>query len=637
LARSSRILIVIAVVLLAAIASWWTRGPVAPPAAQVPFSLLVQRLRQPKPLLPATVLEIKLSAGGPAELRGQWKDGVRFVTIGVVSERFLEELSAAGIGYELEEPSPRSWRALLGIILPWLVMLGLVWLFSRWLKGGTGQATSFRRSKAKQLGEGQRTTTFADVAGVEEARSEVEEIVAFLANPQRFTRLGGRIPKGVLMMGPPGTGKTLLARAIAGEAGVPFFSISGSDFVEMFVGVGASRVRSLFEQGKSHAPCIIFIDEIDAVGRQRGVGVGGASDEREQTLNQLLVEMDGFEPTGGVIVMAATNRPDVLDPALLRAGRFDRRMVIPAPDVNGRFGILTVHTRKTPLAADVDLRVIARGTTGFVGAELSNLVNEAALLAARGDKEALDMRDFEMARDKVLMGPERRSMIISAKERRMMAFRQAGHALVGKLTRDSDPIHKVTIIPRGEALGMTRQLPAEDLLSLSQEAAQARIAFSLGGRAAEELIFGQISTGSARDIEAATSLARQMTCEWGMSKAVGPLVLAPPEGGPRGRHFGRHAHAEQTAIEIDGEVRRLVEESHERARQILRENLDKLHLIAQALLEFETIDGAEVDVLLAGGKLTRPALPARRPEARKDETAADGEPDPLLPALTPIS
>jgi cell division protease FtsH len=434
------------------------------------------------------------------------------------------------------------------------------------------------------------------------------------------------------MMGPPGTGKTLLARAIAGEAKVPFFSISGSDFVEMFVGVGASRVRSLFEQGKSHAPCIIFIDEIDAVGRQRGLGIGGGSDEREQTLNQLLVEMDGFEPAGGVIVMAATNRPDVLDPALLRAGRFDRRMVIPAPDVNGRFGILAVHTRGTPLGPDVDLRVIARGTTGLVGAELSNLVNEAALLAARDDKDALDMRDFELARDKVLMGPERRSMTISAKERRVMAFRQAGHALVGKLVPDTDPIHKVTIIPRGDALGLTQQLPAEDIVTLSQEAAEGQIAISLGGRAAEELIFGQITTGSARDIEVATSLARQMTCEWGMSRAIGPLALSGSRPGWRGTRLGRYAHAEQMAIEIDAEVRRLVHENHERARQIVRENLDKLHLIAQALLELETIDGVEVDLLLAGGKIARPALPPRQ-AARKEDAAPERAPDPLLPAL----
>jgi cell division protease FtsH len=635
LARNLRIVALIAVMLVAAIANPWTRGRVAPPA-RVPFSLLIQRLRQHQLLPPPALLQITLSASGPAELRGQWKDGVPFVTTGVVSERLLEELATSGIGYELEGPPRSSWRALLGVVLPFLVMLGLLWLFGRWLGGGTRQAMSFRSSRAKQLGTGQRTTTFADVAGIDEARSELEEIVAFLTNPQRFTRLGGRIPKGVLMMGPPGTGKTLLARAIAGEAGVPFFSISGSDFVELFVGVGASRVRSLFEQGKSHAPCIVFIDEIDAVGRQRGLGIGGGSDEREQTLNQLLVEMDGFEPAGGVIIMAATNRPDVLDPALLRPGRFDRRIIIPAPDRDGRFGILTVHTRRMPLAADVDLRVIARGTTGFVGAELSNLVNEAALVAARHDKDALDMGDFETARDRVLMGPARRSMTISPKERRLMAFRQAGHALVGKLLQGADPIHKVTIVPHGDSLGTTQQLPTDDLLSLSQEAALDQIAFSLGGRAAEELIFGQITTGSARDIEAATALAGQMVREWGMSRAVGPLALGRPhQGHPRG--FRRHAHAERTAIEIDAEVRRLVQESHERARKIVRQNLDRLHLIAQALLELETIDGSELDLLLAGGKIARPTLPVPRQGVRQDDAAPEGGLDPLMPALPSVS
>jgi cell division protease FtsH len=631
-----RILVVSAVLLVAAAVSWQARGP-APPAA-VPFSLLAQRLRQaPQLLSRTTTLQIKLAASGPAEFHGQWSDGASFVSAGLVSERLLEELSLANVNYELVGPSEAGpWRDLFLAVSPPLVLLGLVLLFVRSLKGGGSAAMSFRSSRAKRLSESQRTTTFADVAGIEEARSEVEEIVAFLRSPQKFTRLGGRIPKGVLMMGPPGTGKTLLARAIAGEAAVPFFSISGSDFVEMFVGVGASRVRSLFEQGKKSAPCIIFIDEIDAVGRQRGMGLGGGSDEREQTLNQLLVEMDGFEANEGVIIMAATNRPDVLDPALLRAGRFDRRMVIPAPDVNGRFGILAVHTRKTPLAADVDLRVIARGTTGFVGAELSNLVNEAALLAARSDKDRLEMRDFEMARDKVLMGPERRSMTVSAREKRVMAFRQAGHALVAKLVEASDPIHKVTIIPHGEALGITQQLPTEDLLNMSEEAAHAQLAFSLGGRVAEQMVFGQLSTGSARDIQAATALARQMVCEWGMSRRVGPLALGRDRSGFQGSLGRRRGHAELTAIEIDGEVRRLVVDNEKRARKIVGENLDKLNRIAEALLELETLDSAELDLLMAGGKITRAALPGRRPNAQADGAPSSDQPPGLLPAIVPV-
>jgi cell division protease FtsH len=606
LVRKHWILLAATIVMIAATSLWRTRAQ-EPPPAQVPFSLLTQRLRQSPQLLSPAMLEIRTSTNGPAEFRGQWQGGVRFVSTGVVSERLLDELIAANIGYELVEASQGgTWRNLLAAILPPLVMLALFLLFLRSLKGGSNQAMSFRNSTAKRSSDSHRNTTFADVAGIDEARSEVEELVAFLTNPDKFTRLGGRIPKGVLMMGPPGTGKTLLARAIAGEAGVPFFSISGSDFVEMFVGVGASRVRSLFEDGKKNAPCIIFIDEIDAVGRQRGLGLGGGNDEREQTLNQLLVEMDGFESSEGVIIMAATNRVDVLDPALLRAGRFDRRLVIPAPDVNGRFDILTVHTRKTPLAPDVDLRVIARGTTGFVGAELSNLVNEAALLAAREDKDALGMHHFELARDKVRMGPERRSMVISPTERRAMAFRQAGHALVGKLTGGADPVHKVTIIPHGDALGLTQLLPTEDRWSLTEEAAQDQIAFSLAGRAAEEVVFGQVTTGPAHDLKVANELARRMVCEWGMSRRLGPISF----GGD---------HAEQAAAQIDDEVRRLLAHNEQRARDIVRENLGKLNGIAQALLELETIDAAELDVLMAGGRITRAVLPARRGEPQSTD------------------
>jgi cell division protease FtsH len=621
-----------AVLLVIALVSWRASEQSAP-AAEVPFSVLTRRLLEPSPLLPAVPLQIQTSTTGPAEFRGQWKDGARFASTGVVSERFLEQLSAANVDYEIVTPSDGGvWRGLLGILPP-LVLVGLFLLLLRSLKGGGGQAMNFRNSTHKRLNESQRKTTFADVAGIEEARSEVEEIVAFLINPPRFTRLGGRIPKGVLMMGPPGTGKTLLARAIAGEAGVPFFTISGSDFVEMFVGVGASRVRSLFEQAKQNAPCIIFIDEIDAVGRQRGTGWGGGNDEREQTLNQLLVEMDGFEPNGGVIIMAATNRPDVLDPALLRAGRFDRRMVIPAPDVNGRFGILQVHTRKTPLAADVDLRVIARGTTGFVGAELSNLVNEAALLAARADKDQIDMRDLEMARDKVLMGPERRSMTISAREKRVMAFRQAGHALVGKLLAGMDPIHKVTIIPHGDALGITQQLPSEDRLSMSEESAQGQLAFALAGRVAEALVFGQVTTGPADQLEAAATLARRMVCEWGMSRRVGPLSLGAHQPLFPGAPAGRSEYAEETAVEIDAEVRRLILSNEERARAIVSGNRDALNRIAEALLALETIDGAELDVLLAGGKIVREALPVQRPPVPSGDVPSGT----ARPALSPLA
>jgi cell division protease FtsH len=603
------LLAVAALILGEALVNWRGSSRSAPPPAELPFSALTQRLeRTPQSL--AGPLQIFTGTSSVVELRGQWKDGAPFVSTGAVSERFLDRLSAANIPYEIIEPAGDGpWHGLLRALLPPVVLVVLLLFFLRWLKGGAGQAMNLRNSKAKRWTESSRQTTFADVAGIEEARGELEEIVAFLTNPTRFTRLGGRIPKGVLMMGPPGTGKTLLARAIAGEAGVPFFSISGSEFVEMFVGVGASRVRSLFEQGKKSAPCIIFIDEIDAVGRQRGVGLGGGSDEREQTLNQLLVEMDGFESNEGVIIMAATNRPDVLDPALLRPGRFDRRLVISPPDVNGRFQILEVHTRKVPLARDVDLRVIARGTTGFVGAELSNLVNEAALLAARGDKVALDMHDFEMARDKVLMGPERRSMSISVNEKRVMAFRQAGHALVGKLTTGGDPIHKVTIIPHGEAMGLTQQLPTEDHLSLSEQGAQDRIAFALAGRVAEELVFGRVSTGSAQDIEEATALARRMVCEWGMSPLLGPISLS---GVSAGGAVTRREHAGQIAHQVDGEVHRLLAANEARARELVSGNLERLNRIAHALLEFETLDGAELDVVMAGGTITRPPLPPPR-------------------------
>jgi cell division protease FtsH len=472
-------------------------------------------------------------------------------------------------------------------------------LFMRQLQVGGGKAMSFGKSKAKLLSENQKKVTFADVAGIEEAKDEVEEIIAFLKDPKKFTRLGGRIPKGVLMMGPPGTGKTLLARAIAGEAGVPFYSISGSDFVEMFVGVGASRVRDLFEQGKKNAPCLIFIDEIDAVGRHRGAGLGGGHDEREQTLNQLLVEMDGFESNDGVILIAATNRPDVLDPALLRPGRFDRRIVVPQPDVKGRTGILKVHTKKTPLATNVDLDLVARGTPGFSGADLENLVNEAALLAARNDKDQLDRTDFEQAKDKVLMGPERRSLIVSEKDKRVTAYHEGGHALVGKMMKGSDPVHKVTIIPRGRALGVTEQLPGEDQVNYCRDYLLTRIAVMLGGRTAEEIAIGDITTGAENDLAEATRLARRMITRWGMG-ALGLMTISSDEEQPfLGYELSQgRTVSEETSARIDRDVQRVLNEQHERAKKILTDARDKLDQLVSTLLREETVDQKELTKIL---------------------------------------
>jgi cell division protease FtsH len=475
------------------------------------------------------------------------------------------------------------------------------------------------------------------VAGIDESKEELHEIVSFLKDPKRFTRLGGRIPKGVLLMGPPGTGKTLLGRAVAGEAGVPFFSISGSDFVEMFVGVGASRVRDLFEQGKKNAPCIVFIDEIDAVGRQRGAGLGGGHDEREQTLNQLLVEMDGFESNEGVILIAATNRPDVLDPALLRPGRFDRRIVVPRPDVNGRLGIFKVHTKKVPLDPAIDLLQIARGTPGFSGADIENLVNEAALYAARRNQERVTTADFEFAKDKVIMGAERRSMFISEKEKKVTAIHEAGHTLVAKVIPGTDPLHKVTIIPRGRALGVTQQLPEEDRLNINQEFALNQIAILMGGRIAEEITFGHKTTGAGNDIERASEMARRMVCEWGMSDKMGPLAYGRKEGEVfLGREMAvAQTYSERTARDIDSEITRIVTEQYERAKKILVERRDALQRIADALLEYETLDAPDVDVLMAGGAISRP--PPTKPmtttvvDRPKDAAAPAVAPAPVLP------
>ena len=518
-------------------------------------------------------------------------------------EREAELASKYAIPFTLEEKDSTPFlETLLTSLLPFIIILGIFIFFMRQIQVGGGKALSFGKSRAKLMVEQKNRITFKDVAGVEEAKEELQEIIAFLKDPKRFTRLGGKIPKGVLLVGPPGTGKTLLARAVAGEAGVPFFSMSGSEFVEMFVGVGASRVRDLFDQGKKNAPCIIFIDEIDAVGRHRGAGLGGGHDEREQTLNQLLVEMDGFESNEGVILVSATNRPDVLDPALLRPGRFDRRVVVPTPDVKGREEILRVHARKTPLAKNVDLQVIARGTPGFSGADLANLVNEAALLASRREGDKLIMLDFERAKDKVLMGSERRSMIINDEEKRNTAYHEAGHTLVGKLIGGTDPIHKVTIIPRGAAMGLTQTLPIDDRYSLSKEYAENNIAFMMGGRIAEEFIFHHQTTGAGNDFEKATELARRMVCEWGMSEKLGPLTFGKKDQNIfLGREFDRAKdYSEKTAQEIDEEIKSFVLKGYARAKKIITEHRNELERLALALLEFETITGDDVNQLIQG-------------------------------------
>jgi len=494
--------------------------------------------------------------------------------------------------------------------LPFLLILGIAFFVLRQMQkgGGAGGAMGFGKSKAKLLTEKHGKVTFDDVAGIDEARDELQEIVEFLKDPQKFSRLGGKIPKGALLVGSPGTGKTLLARAIAGEAGVPFFSISGSDFVEMFVGVGASRVRDMFEQAKKNAPCIVFIDEIDAVGRSRGAGLGNQNDEREQTLNQLLVEMDGFEANEGIIIVAATNRPDVLDPALLRPGRFDRQVVVPRPDIDGRVKILEVHMRKVPLAPDVDGRVIARGTPGFSGADLANLVNEAALLAARRGKRLVAMQEFEDAKDKVMMGTERKSMVMTEDEKKMTAYHEAGHAIVSIHEVASDPIHKATIIPRGRALGMVMRLPERDNYSYHRDKMHANLSVSMGGRVAEELIFGydKVSSGASSDIQYATSLARDMVTQWGMSDAMGPLQYEERQEGYLGYGMSqRSAMSDETAQKIDAEIRKLVEGGHKRATDLLTEHNNQLHLLANALLEFETLSGEEINQLLETGKFER--------------------------------
>jgi cell division protease FtsH len=535
------------------------------------------------------------------DLIGKYADGKEFRSYrpadATISDTLIEKKVEVSAKPEEEK---FSWFSIFISWFPLILLVGVWIFFMRQMQAGGGKAMSFGKSRAKLLTESQIKITFEDVAGIEEAKEELEEIIQFLKDPKKFTKLGGRIPKGVLLMGPPGTGKTLLARAIAGEAGVPFFSISGSDFVEMFVGVGASRVRDLFVQGKKSAPCIIFIDEIDAVGRHRGAGLGGGHDEREQTLNQLLVEMDGFESNEGVILIAATNRPDVLDPALLRPGRFDRQVVVPRPDVKGREMILKVHAKKVPLAQNVNLETMARGTPGFSGADLSNVVNEAALLAARRNKEQVEMIDFDDAKDKVLMGVERRSMVISEEEKKGTAFHEAGHTLIAKLLPGSDPIHKVSIIPRGRALGVTMQLPIEDKHSYTKESLLDRIAVLMGGRAAEEIVFSTMTTGAGNDIERATEMARKMVCEWGMSDRLGPVSFGKKDEQIfLGREMATHKnYSEATAVEIDTEIRRIVDDNYARVKQLITDNIGSLHRIANALIEKENLSGAEVEAIM---------------------------------------
>ncbi len=557
-----------------------------------------------------SVREVTISG---TDVTGIKKDNSKFKsTIPANYPDLYKILQDKSVKVTIKDNSNNNWMAWVANGLPVILLLGLWIFFLRQMQSGGNKALSFGKSRARLLSSQQKKVTFKDVAGVDEAKEELHEIIEFLREPQKFQKLGGRIPKGVLLVGPPGTGKTLLARAIAGEANVPFFSISGSDFVEMFVGVGASRVRDLFEQGKKNAPCIVFIDEIDAVGRHRGAGLGGGHDEREQTLNQLLVEMDGFETNEGVILIAATNRPDVLDPALLRPGRFDRQVVVARPDVKGREEILKVHTRRVPLAAKVELKVLARGTPGFSGADLANLVNEAALLGARQDKKAVEMIDFENAKDKVLMGVERRSMIISDAEKRTIAYHEAGHALVADFLPGADPIHKVTIIPRGRALGLTQQLPTDDKYNYSREYLIDRITILLGGRAAEEIVFQQQTTGAGDDLEKATEMARKMVCEWGMSDKMGPLTFGKVEEHIfLGREISRPKdYSEDTAVLIDSEIKRIVTDCAARARQVIDSNLAKLHALAQALLERESLDGEEIARILRVPPLQEAPTPA---------------------------
>ncbi|MGA2483101.1 MAG: ATP-dependent zinc metalloprotease FtsH [Candidatus Acidiferrales bacterium] len=584
------------------------------------------------------VKEVTLSISPNSyDLQGQYVKGqnhqFHMTLFKEAAPELTKELRDKGVPIRVKEVRNSDWLILAVQAAPMLLLLGFVFFMMRQMQAGGNKALSFGKSRARLLSAQQKKATFKDVAGTDEAKEELQEIIDFLKDPQKFQKLGGRIPKGVLLVGPPGTGKTLLARAIAGEANVPFFSISGSDFVEMFVGVGASRVRDLFEQGKKNAPCIIFIDEIDAVGRHRGAGLGGGHDEREQTLNALLVEMDGFESNEGVILIAATNRPDVLDPALLRPGRFDRRVVVARPDVKGREEILRVHTRKVPLSDDVDLSVIARGSPGFSGADLANLVNEAALWAARQNRKFVMMADFEMSKDKVLMGVERKSMILSDEEKKNTAYHEAGHALVAAMTPGADPLHKVTIIPRGMALGVTMQLPIDDKHTYTKEYLEVMLTVLMGGRTAEEIFLGHLTTGAGNDIERATEIARNMVCEWGMSE-LGPLAYGKKEEAIfLGREIAQHRdYSEDTAIQIDREVKKIVNKSYDRARYTLETNRDTLERIAQALLVREVLDANEVKLLIEGKQLPdKPRTPLVAPPAPATEPKPVGRPE-LRPA-----
>ncbi|MFC2171553.1 ATP-dependent zinc metalloprotease FtsH [Acidobacteriota bacterium] len=558
-------------------------------------------------------------------IEGKYRDepSSKFQTYMPDYDEYVAILRTNHVKITAHKPSENTWMTYLFSYAPILLLIGVWIFFMRQMQGSGSKALSFGKSKAKLLSNQHKKVTFKDVAGVEEAQEELQEIIEFLKEPQKFQKLGGKIPKGVLLMGPPGTGKTLLARAIAGEANVPFFSISGSDFVEMFVGVGASRVRDLFEQGKKNAPCIIFIDEIDAVGRHRGAGLGGGHDEREQTLNQLLVEMDGFDFNEGVILIAATNRPDVLDPALLRPGRFDRRVVVDRPDIGGRDAILQVHTRQIPLHDDVELKVLARGTPGFTGADIANLVNEAALNAARYNQQSVCMEDFEIAKDKVLMGAERKSLCLSDEEKRVTAFHEAGHALIGALLPEADPIHKVTIIPRGRTLGATQLLPLDDRHNYNKHYLEAQLAIMMGGRISEDTFCGDISTGAGGDIEAATDLARKMVCEWGMSD-LGPLTFGKKDEAIfLGKELSTHKnYSEETAIKIDSEIKRLVNTAYAIATKIITENKDALQRIADTLLEREVLDGEEIQLLIDGKELSE----FKKPPVKTEKQATEEKP-----------
>jgi cell division protease FtsH len=568
------------------------------------------------------------------------ENGSDFSLTGNTGDATFSILRANGITPQYEEEEKQTFFT--SLLLNWgpmILLIVIFYFFLRQIQSGGGKAMSFGKSRARMLNPHEKKVTFNDVSGVQEAKEELEEVVDFLKDPKKYTALGGKIPKGVILVGPPGTGKTLLARAVAGEADVPFFSISGSDFVEMFVGVGASRVRDLFEQGKKHAPCIIFIDEIDAVGRHRGQGLGGGHDEREQTLNQLLVEMDGFESNEGVILIAATNRIDVLDPALLRPGRFDRRVMVGAPDVRGRLGILTVHTKKTPLEDNVDLEVIAKGTPGFTGADLANLVNEAALNAARYNKKKLGNIDFEQAKDKVLMGPERKSLVISDKEKLMTAFHEAGHTIVGMNLPYTDPIHKVSIMPRGGALGVTQTLPNEDMLSLTNDRAENFIAFLMGGRCAEEIVYGQMTSGASNDIERATGLARSMVCKWGMSERLGPINYQKSAVSAFSGMGDNVDYSEKVAQEIDEEINRIVEKNYKQAINILKSNRDGLDRLAHALIAWETMDIHQVRDVVSGidiGVPLKAKAPEDKTETKVEDKKEDKKEDPKSISTDPI-